>query len=208
MLVVVDYGMGNLRSVLSKLRRLKVEAIVSGDPTDVAAATRLLLPGVGAFGAGMRNLADRGLLDVLNTRVLEDGVPVLGICLGFQLLTQHSEEGDVAGLGWIDGETRRFDSDLGIRVPHAGWNAVEVARDNGLWRDVPDDERFYFTHSYYVTCNRPEDAIGTTHYGTDFVAAVQRDNVYGTQFHPEKSHRQGLQILENFSQCALVSGAH
>ncbi|MEM7166364.1 MAG: imidazole glycerol phosphate synthase subunit HisH [Planctomycetota bacterium] len=207
MLVIVDYGMGNLRSVLSKLQRLKVEAIVSADPTDVAVASHLVLPGVGAFDAGMRNLAERGLDEVLQQRVTEAGVPILGICLGFQLLTNHSEEGDVAGLGWIDAATKRFDPDLGIRVPHSGWNDVRftaagAGESSPMWDGIPDAERFYFTHSFYVECADASDVTATTHYGVDFVSGVQRNNVYGTQFHPEKSHRQGVQLLQNFTQCA------
>lgn len=202
MIVIIDYGMGNLRSILHKLEKLKFQATLSAEPAVIDRATHLILPGVGHFAAGMKNLADAGLLDVLNEKVLDGKTPIMGICLGMQLFTQHSEEGDAAGLGWIDGRTRRFDFDTGserrLRIPHVGWNLLNVKRPCPMLADVQADQRFYFVHSYHVTCDREEDIVATTRYGCDFVSVLRRDNIFGTQCHPEKSHRRGIEVIRRF----------
>jgi imidazole glycerol-phosphate synthase subunit HisH len=204
MTAVVDYGMGNVASVLNMLRRIGTEATMSGDPDILARASRLILPGVGAFDAGMRNLRSRGLLGVLRQRVLMDGVPVLGICLGMQLLTEGSEEGGLDGLGWIPGRTVRFRFEDGhkLKVPHIGWNYVRSAGTNPLVNDA-DRARFYFVHGYHVVCRDEADVAATARYGFEFACAVQRENVFGVQFHPEKSHRFGMTLLDRFVHSQL-----
>lgn len=206
MVVIVDYGLGNLRSVLMKFHRLKIEAVISHGPEDVARADKLVLPGVGSFGAGMRNLAERGLVDVLRRKVLDEGTPILGICLGMQLLTDHSEEGDCGGLGFVPGATRRFDFTALAdkpRIPHIGWNTVSLARpDAVLFSGIDPALRYYFVHSYAVFPEDPADVTAACDYGVRFAAALQRGNIYGAQFHPEKSHHHGLAMLKNFAEKA------
>lgn len=202
MIAIIDYGMGNLGSIANMLRKIGADATITADPAVISAADRLILPGVGSFGAGMAHLEERGLLPVLDRRVRQDGVPILGICLGMQLFTRHSEEGDVRGLGWIEADTRRFrtsDAPAGLRVPHMGWNTVAPRRDHDVLRDLPEDPRFYFVHSYHVVCDDPTDELCTTVHGYAFASVVHRGNVVGTQFHPEKSHRFGLHLLRNFA---------
>ncbi|CAJ37094.1 imidazole glycerol phosphate synthase subunit HisH [Methanocella arvoryzae] len=199
MIVIVDYGMGNLRSILNKFERMEVEAKISSDPAEIERADKLVLPGVGAFDAAMQNLRQRGLIPVLEKKVLREKTPIMGICLGMQLFTKHSEEGNVAGLGWIDARTVRFRlNGSGLRVPHMGWNSITVDRDWQAMNGLETGSRFYFVHSYHVCCNDPADRLATTNYGIDFTSMVQRDNILGVQFHPERSHRYGAQLLENF----------
>ena len=203
MIVVVDYQMGNVGSILNMFRRIGVPATSSGDPAVIAAAGKLLLPGVGAFDTGMRRIRERELVPVLRQKALEERVPVLGICLGMQLLTEGSEEGSEPGLGWIRGHTVRFDAASmarGLKVPHMGWNTVALQRPDPLFADLDEDHRFYFVHSYHVVCDDPADVLATTHHGYAFASSVQRDNIHGMQFHPEKSHRYGLRLLKNFAE--------
>lgn len=206
MVVIVDYGLGNLRSVLMKFARLKIEARISESPADLEAADKLVLPGVGWFGAGMRNLRERGLVDVLRRKVLDEKTPLLGICLGMQLLTEYSEEGDCQGLGFVPGATRRLDVSAAsekLRIPHVGWNQVALTRpDAVLFRGIDPALRYYFVHSYAVFPADPADATATCDYGQTFAAALQRGNIHAAQFHPEKSHHHGLAMLENFAKGA------
>lgn len=199
--VIVDYGLGNLSSVQNMFRKAGCEVEVTSDPATIRTASRLVLPGVGAFDHGMRNLAERGLVDVLNEAVLGRKIPVLGICLGLQLMSRRSEEGVRQGLGWLAADTVRFafpSRSETLRVPHMGWNTVKKAAETFLCPSVSDDARFYFVHSYHVRCDDPADIALTAHYGTDFVAAAVRGNIAGTQFHPEKSHKFGLALLSAF----------
>lgn len=201
MVVIVDYGLGNLRSVLMKLARLKIEAMVSADPADIARADRLVLPGVGHFSVGMRNLRERGQDTVLRERVLGAGIPILGICLGMQLFCDHSEEGGCPGLGFVPGKVRLLDvstSQEKLRVPHVGWNQVELTSPSHLFQGIDPALRYYFVHSYAVFPDNPGDVAAWCHYGQSFAAAVRRANVHGTQFHPEKSHLHGLTMFKNF----------
>ena len=200
MIVIVDYGVGNLQSVANMFRKAGAKAKISGDPRDLAAADKLLLPGVGHFDYGMKKLRESGLVDALNAFALEAKKPVLGICLGSQILGKGSEEGDAPGLGWIDMECRRLPSAEGIRIPHMGWNALDIQQESVLFADRQPDARYYFVHSYYMNCAREDDVVATARHGIDFTCAVQRGNIYGTQFHPEKSLRHGLAVLRAFAK--------
>ncbi|MDD5571239.1 MAG: imidazole glycerol phosphate synthase subunit HisH [Bacteroidales bacterium] len=201
MIVIIDYGMGNLRSVLNKFNKIGTKAIISSKVDDIKNASKLVLPGVGHFANGMKNLREFGLLDALNEKVLNEKIPIIGICLGMQLLTGFSEEGNVAGLNWIKGKTIRFNIDnTKLKVPHMGWNSIIRKKENILLKGIPDDSMFYFVHSYYVVCDNNDDVLTATDYGCNFVSALQSGNIYGTQFHPEKSHEYGLQLLKNFTE--------
>lgn len=203
MIVIVDYGVGNLGSVENMLRHLGIAATRSADPDVVRSAERLLLPGVGAFDRGMHNLRASGLLGALEEAVRNRGAPLLGICLGMQLLVERSDEGVEPGLGWIPGAARRFEFPQGnsrLKVPHMGWNTVRATANSPLLRRVPEDARFYFVHSYHVVPVRPADMILEATYGVPFAAGIARENVYGVQFHPEKSHRFGMRLLESFAE--------
>ena len=198
--VIVDYGLGNLRSVAGAVERLGHDVAVSADPAVVSAAAKLILPGVGAFGDGMRNLRESGLIPVLSEAVHGRGVPILGICLGAQLMANESDEfGRHAGLGWIDASvTRIVPVDPSLRVPHVGWNALRRTRDDRLLADVPDGSWFYFVHSYHIRCHDRAAVVAETDYGEPLVAVFSRGHICGTQFHPEKSQSHGLRLLGNF----------
>lgn len=199
MITIVDYNMGNLGSIRNMLKRLGAVAEITSDPERVAAATKLILPGVGAFDAGMKALHASGLVPVLNRRVNEARVPTLGICLGMQLMMDGSEEGTLGGLGWIRGRALRFrPDDPALKVPHMGWNSVQNLRASPLSDSLPEEPRFYFVHSYYVRCENAEDALLRTRYGIEFDSGFQRGNISGVQFHPEKSHKFGMSLLRNF----------
>lgn len=201
MLVIIDYGLGNLASVQNMFRKLGVkDVLISGKSEEVMKADKLLLPGVGAFDAGMEHLTKSGLVETLNQKVLQEKVPILGICLGMQLLTKSSEEGALPGLGWINARTVKFQPDpsLGLKVPHMGWEYVKVTKQNALLPEKAHS-RFYFVHSYHVVCEDPEQSIGLADFGGPFTCMVNKDNIFGTQFHPEKSLKFGMEVLKNFS---------
>lgn len=198
-IVIIDYGVGNLRSVENKIRRTGLETIVSFETGIIENADKLILPGVGHFLKGMNRLKERNIIEILNKKVLEDKIPILGICLGMQLFTRFSEEGNVKGLGWLNAETVKFKlNDIQNKVPHMGWNSIEQKKDSLILKDIPADSFYYFVHSYHVKCNDHEDILAITNYGYEFVSAVQKDNIFGTQFHPEKSHKSGEALLRNF----------
>ena len=197
MLVIIDYGMGNLRSVEKAFKRINANPIISSKKEDIEKATKLVLPGVGYFKAGMENLAERELIPLLNKKVLEEKTPILGICLGMQLFTSHSEEGDAEGLNWIKAKTKAFNLD-NFKVPHMGWNSFEEQLPNRLFSELNDDDTFYFVHSYYVKCDHPENALAQTEYEITFDSCIINENILGVQFHPEKSHDAGLKLLSNF----------
>jgi glutamine amidotransferase len=202
LIVIVDYQMGNVGSIANMLKKIGFDSLITSDPARIQSAEKLILPGVGAFDTGMTNLEHSGLLPILNEKVRSQRTPVLGICLGMELLTSGSDEGVCPGLGWIEGRTVRFRFDEAatqLNVPHMGWNSVRPAPDSVLLRGLPADNRFYFVHSYHVVCDRDADVGGWTRYGEDFASVVERGNVMGTQFHPEKSHRFGMALLRNFA---------
>jgi glutamine amidotransferase len=178
---------------------LFVDAQISSDPSEIVNAERLILPGVGHFQHGMEQLQQLGLIEVLQKVVLEDKKPILGICLGMQLLTKHSEEGNIDGLGFINAQTIKFkQDDSKLKIPHMGWNTVEYKKESYLRNDISLDPRYYFVHSYFVECNNTADVLCTTNYGAEFVSGFQHNNIFGLQFHPEKSHKFGMQLLANF----------
>jgi glutamine amidotransferase len=185
------------------LKKIGAPATVSCDPHEIERADKLILPGVGAFDTGMRRLAELNLIDLLNKQVLIRKTPTFGVCLGMQLLMKRSEEGALLGLGWIDGETVRFRFDpkqTRLKIPHMGWNTIKVRREGALFHNMPPDARFYFVHSYHVTCDHADDVLTTTEYGYEFVSGLQRGNIMGAQFHPEKSHKFGMRLLKNFAE--------
>lgn len=206
MIVIIDYGMGNLRSILFKLQKINIEAMVSSSPSEIERADKLILPGVGHFAKGMENIRKYGLLDILNKKVLVDKTPVMGICLGVQLFTKFSQEGDCEGLGWVDAETIkfRFSEKNSLPIPHIGWNHVRIKQKSVFWPEIPEDKRFYFVHSYYIKCNNDKDVLGISEYGHEFVSVLQKENIFGTQFHPEKSHRDGFELVKHFAEMDYI----
>lgn len=200
MITVVDYGTGNIGSVLNMIKHMGGRAEVTGNATGVLGANKILLPGVGSFDNAMTRLTRLGLVEPLKERA-RAGVPFLGICLGMQLLASQSEEGRMAGLGLIPGRVRRFRFDgeaARLKIPHMGWNRATPVRPHPLGQGLEEGARFYFVHSYYFECERAEDALFRSVYGHEFTSGVQRCNVMGVQFHPEKSHRYGMELIRNF----------
>ena len=206
MVTIVDYGMGNLGSVKNMFKYIGVQSEITDDLHKIGQATKLLLPGVGAFDAAMQRINEGGFRDILDKRVLEDKVPVLGICLGMQLLTKGSDEGKMDGLGWIPAYTNKFKAQKDLKVPHMGWNEVSISNSNHLVEgldevsDSNENARFYFVHSYYVEVEDPKYTMLKTNYGVSFDSGIQKDNILGCQFHPEKSHKFGMKLLKNFSK--------
>ncbi len=197
---VIDYNMGNVGAIMNMLRKIGAEAMLTRDFLDIERASHVILPGVGSFDRGLENLDRYGLRSVLDELALARRVPVLGICLGMQLLSRCSEEGTEEGLGWLDARTIRFTGDdVGVRkIPHMGWNFVRPRVGCQLFDRFSDPPRFYFAHSYQVVCDEEADIAGTTRYGRQFTSVVAKDNVFGVQFHPEKSHRYGIELLRSF----------
>ena len=200
MITIIDYKTGNLGSIQNILKRIGEESIVTSDKDEIARATKLILPGVGAFDTGMSNLLELDLINVLNEKVLDEKTPVLGICLGMQLLSDRSEEGSLSGLGWINGATMRFNfiNTTEYKIPHMGWNFVKQHKPSNLFTNMFSESRFYFVHSYFFKPNDPSDILTSTNYEIEFTSAVEKGNILGVQFHPEKSHKFGMKLLKNF----------
>ena len=200
-IVIIDYGMGNLRSVQKKFQRVGAEAIISSNLEEISLSKKLVLPGIGHFANGVSNLKKNGMWEILNRKVLDEKVPILGICLGMQLMAKHSEEGNIDGLGWFDAEIVKFrvNNQLKYKVPHMGWNNAILNKDSLLFKDISEESLYYFVHSYHIKCNNIEDVLTTTEYEYSFTSSIQKDNIYGTQFHPEKSHEWGELLYKNFS---------
>jgi glutamine amidotransferase len=199
MICIVDYGLGNSGSLVNMCHKIGYNAILSNDEDTIRAATHLILPGVGAFDSGMKNLEEKGLVKPLSDAVLDRKTPILGICLGAQLMFDGSEEGVLPGLGWIKGRVKRFSGSRELKVPHMGWNSLVQIDQEQLFVNMPDYPlRFYFVHSYFFEPANREDISAYCHYGFTFSAAFERKNIKGVQFHPEKSHKFGTQLLTNF----------
>ena len=202
MMTIVDYGLGNIRAFANLYERLNIHISAAKTPDQLKSANKIILPGVGAFDHAMIKLNNSGMRETLNRLVLDHQVPILGICVGMQIIAQSSEEGVLPGLGWIDGTVKKFgvsSLDSKTQLPHMGWNTIHPKSDNRLLVNLSDNARFYFLHSYYFQCNNQNDTIATTEYGIQYSSAVNHRNIYGVQFHPEKSHQWGIQLLRNFA---------
>lgn len=201
MIIVVDYGVGNIGALLNMFEFLGIDAQASSDARVIARAERLVLPGIGAFDKAMSTLRARQMIEPLNDAVLGRRVPILGICLGMQLLARRSDEGSEPGLGWIDADVRRIEvpPDSGLKVPHIGWMEIRPTRASTLFALSPAQERYYFDHGYHVVCDRRDDVAAVFDYGTELCCAVEREHIGGVQFHPEKSHRFGMRLLRAFA---------
>lgn len=200
-IVIVDYGMGNVGSIRNMLKHIGFRAVISGTQEDINSADKLILSGVGAFDSAMNKISSAGILDILNSKVMEEKTPILGICLGMQLFCHASEEGHCRGLGWIDATTVRFSFTKTTprpRIPHMGWNTLSIQNPHPVFQGMSGDMRFYFVHSYHVHGARQDMILATTHYGYDFASVIAKDNICGVQFHPEKSHKFGMTLLHNF----------
>lgn len=201
MIVIIDYGVGNLGSFRNIFRRIGIRAKVSSLAEDIILADKLILPGVGAFDNGMENLKKAGLIGLLSDEVLGKNKPILGVCLGMQMLMDGSEEGLAQGLGWIKGYVKKFDfstENQELKIPHMGWNKVQF-KEGSLFHQI-EKPRFYFVHSYYASCQSEENVVGTTQYGLKFASAIQQENILGVQFHPEKSHQFGMSLLKKYAE--------
>lgn len=202
MIAIIDYGLGNIQAFANIFRRLNLETTIAREPCDLVGAKKLILPGVGAFDWAMERLNASGLRAALDEVVLGRKADVLGVCVGMQMMAERSDEGQLPGLGWVPASVVRFDTARlahKTHLPHMGWNDVLPIQKDGLFRDLAAP-RFYFLHSYYIQPAEPADTLATTHYGLPFASAIARGNIYGTQFHPEKSHHWGIQLLSNFAR--------
>jgi glutamine amidotransferase len=199
MITIIDYGMGNLGSIKNMLKKIGVDSEITNNIEVIDRAKKIILPGVGSFDRAMENLKSLNLIDILNKKALFDKVPVLGICLGMHLLAKDSEEGNLPGLGWINANVLKFISSS-LKIPHMGWNIAEIKKKNSLFENMYSEPRCYFVNSYYFRCNDLKDIITNTEYGIDFTSSVCNDNIMGVQFHPEKSHKFGMKLLENFAK--------
>ena len=199
-IVIVDYGMGNIHSVARKIKLLGFEYCVSARAEDILSADRIILPGVGHFGKAMNNLKELQLIESLNEAVLIKKTPILGICLGMQLMARSSEEGNSIGLGWVDAEVVEFtvSDTFKFKVPHTGWNSIQKQKESSTNNGLSDEEYFYFVHSFHFVCNEKSAVLHTTFYDYEFTSAVEKENIIGVQYHPEKSHEAGLMLLKNF----------
>lgn len=202
MITIIDYGLGNIRAFVNAYERLNINTKIARTSEDLEDVTKIILPGVGSFDYAMTQLNNSGMRDELEKQVLLNKIPIMGICVGMQILAKSSDEGNLPGLGWIDGEVKLFDSSLipyKTRLPHMGWNSIEPIKENVLLEGFNNESRFYFLHSYYFKCNNSEDILSTTDYGIKYSSAVNVNNIYGIQFHPEKSHSNGVRLLHNFA---------
>ena len=203
MITIIDYGLGNISAFANVYERLNIPIAVARTADDLQAATKIILPGVGAFDHAMSRLNNSGMRETLDKLVSDHQLPVIGICVGMQMLAQSSDEGMLPGLGWIDGTVKKFDVSIlnsKTQLPHMGWNTIHPNNANPLLVNFDNNSRFYFLHSYYFQCNNPNDTIATTEYGIQFTSALNHKNIFGVQFHPEKSHQWGIQLLKNFAE--------
>ena len=203
MIGIIDYGSGNVQAIATIYKKLNIDYLVITDPNDLNKADKLILPGVGAFDATMKQLIDSGLRDELNDLVINKKVPILGICVGLQVMGFGSEEGDLPGLGWIPGIVKKFNInkiESKPKLPHMGWNTIKGIQNHSLFIDIDNEFGFYFVHSYYFKCESKENILATSNYSIDFTSAIYSGHIFGTQFHPEKSHGNGVLLFKNFAQ--------
>ncbi|MEQ6123440.1 imidazole glycerol phosphate synthase subunit HisH [Pseudotenacibaculum sp. MALMAid0570] len=202
MIAIVDYGVGNISAFVNIYHKLNIAIKIAKEPEDLEGVTKLILPGVGAFDHAMQELNNSGMVDKLNELVLSKKIPVIGVCVGMQMMAKNSDEGELPGLGWINAEVKRFDEkniNYKTHLPHMGWNDIHTVKKNPILKNLEEDSRFYFLHSYYFECKEQKDSIAVANYGINFTCAINHKNIYGTQFHPEKSHQFGIQLLKNFA---------
>jgi len=203
MITIIDYGLGNIRAFVNVYKRLKIETHIANSVSDLENSTHIILPGVGSFDHAIKMLNSSGMRDKLDLLVLEKKIPVIGICLGMQIMGESSKEGKSPGLGWIDGKVELF-NDKSIpyktQYPHMGWNSIQPTKKSDIFSGLENEPRFYFLHSYYFVCHNHSDTIATTQYGIEYTSVFNHENIYGIQCHPEKSHFNGVQLLKNFSQ--------
>lgn len=202
MITIIDYGVGNIKAFYNIFNKISVEVKIAQKPADLLNSSKLILPGVGHFDYAMKRFTESGMLNIVNEMVLNENLPILGICVGMQMLANSSEEGNLPGLGWIDARVNKIDSNLlaqTTRLPHMGWNSIVVKKSNPLLNNLDSNSRFYFLHSYYFDSFNEADSIATSNYGKEFTSVVNHKNIYGVQFHPEKSHHYGIQLLKNFA---------
>ena len=206
MIGIIDYGSGNIQAIATIYKNLNIEYQVLNKPEDLKKADKLILPGVGAFDATMKQLIDSGLKDKLNELVLDKKVPILGICVGLQVMGYKSNEGDLPGLGWISGKVKRFDESkikFKPKLPHMGWNTINDVQNHMLFNGIDNDFGFYFVHSYYFECEKKQNILTTSNYGGEFTSSIYANHIFGTQFHPEKSHGNGVKLFKNFAELKL-----
>lgn len=202
MIGIISYGLGNIKAFINIYRKQHIPVKVLENPSDFKDVTKLILPGVGAFDHAMTKFNSSGMRNISEEYVLEKKVPVIGICVGMQMLANTSEEGVLPGLGWVDGIVKKFDESKiqqATHLPHMGWNDVEVNKELSIFKNFPENSKYYFLHSYYFECKQDHLSIATAEYGIKFTCAVKKDNIYGVQFHPEKSHEYGIRLLTNFA---------
>lgn len=203
MITIIDYGVGNLSSIANMLKRIGEDSIITSDPQKISEAKKYILPGVGSFDYGINQLMSADYFDILTKKVQEEKVPLMGVCLGMQLLGKGSEEGVKPGLGWIDGHVKKFDSkivnDAGLKIPHMGWTDIEIKKSSKILTDLPEDSHFYFVHSYHFHTENESDILLSSNYGYNFTSGIEKDNIVAVQFHPEKSHKYGMQLYRNFA---------
>lgn len=203
MIGIINYGLGNIKAFENIFRRLNIPVVILSNKSQFEEVDKLILPGVGAFDHAMKTFSDSGMREITEKKVLLEKLPVIGVCVGMQMLANSSDEGKLPGLGWIDGVVKKFDVSqiqFTTHLPHMGWNDVRMIKENSIFTDFPANPIFYFLHSYYFQAHSPADSIATSDYGITFTAAVNNNNIYGVQFHPEKSHSYGVKLLENFSK--------
>ena len=209
MITIVDYGSGNIEAFVNIYKRLNIPCEVATKPEQILKAKKIILPGVGSFDETMRILRDSGMLNALNKQVLKNKTPVIGICVGMQILSKKSDEGELDGLGWIDAEVKKFNVNKlkeKPHLPHMGWNTFQSEKDNPILANLVPEKGFYFLHTYYFSCSNAKDVLTSTVYGERYTSAINHNNIYGVQFHPEKSHSNGVQLLKNFANLKSCSG--